>query len=111
MNAEKLAEQMRRLELLAQEIRATHLSSDESEERVRFLAREFCRISDDAQARFFVAVAAEMSSWGPQGMDGQAYYIGEHLVTCECSSEAGRQLVLSLAESVKSAQERAGARA
>lgn len=61
------------------------------------LAAQFCAMTDDAQAQFFVHVARVMGSWGSAAMDGQLSYIGRHLRTCECSTEAAREWVRGLA--------------
>ena len=66
------------------------------------LAKAFCDLSDDGQARFFVAVAKEMKGWDcPQAMQFQIGFIGGHLVTCECSTEDAREWVTLLAEAIK----------
>jgi hypothetical protein len=73
-----------------------------SDKEVISLAERFCQMDDDAQAQFFCKVAAIMDRWptGPglsHGRSGQCYYIGRHLATCTCSTEAGRELVREIA--------------
>ena len=62
---------------------------------VRRLAEAFCRMDDDRQAKFFVECARIMDAWPVEtlGRDGQAWYIGRHLATCECATESGRNLL------------------
>lgn len=62
------------------------------------LARAFCRLDDDGQARFFVEAARIMAEWPGAGMDMQAHYIGRHLRDCECSTPGGRDLVRLIAD-------------
>lgn len=64
---------------------------------VRPLAVEFCKMNDDQQAQFFVEAARIMDSWGAGKRDSQAWYIGRHLATCQCSTEEGRELVRMIA--------------
>lgn len=68
---------------------------------VQPLAEMFCTLDDDEQAKFFVAVAAEMASWGFTKQCNQTYFIGRHLATCECSTEEARRFVISLAEAIQ----------
>ena len=71
---------------------------------IRTLAEIFCNMDDDKQARFFVEVADIMGKWEPEdpqsvwiGAEGQAQAIGGHLRNCECSTEAARELIRSIA--------------
>lgn len=71
---------------------------------MRDLAHVFCQWDDDAQAKFFVAVADIMEAWGPGKLDGQAWYIGGHLRNCKCSTEAARELIRSLAHGLEKSE-------
>ena len=80
------------------------------EKRIEFdltvddIAQAFCKMDDDAQAQFFVRVAARMHAWKRAGAaDTQAHFIGKHLATCECSTHEARELVFGIAESIKEA--------
>jgi hypothetical protein len=69
----------------------TSLSAPES------LAEEFCKLDDDTQAQFFTHVARIMASWPVvAGAVFQAHAIGRHLATCECSTEAARELIRNI---------------
>lgn len=58
------------------------------------LAKAFCQLDDDAQAKFFVEVARVMGTWDvPAGRTVQAHYIGLHMSNCECSSEEAREFL------------------
>lgn len=65
----------------------------EIETTVEFLAKGFCDLDDDAQARFFVEVAREMSTWSGAGRTMQAHYIGAHLRECACSTLEARDFI------------------
>jgi hypothetical protein len=77
------------------------LASVQSQEAPEALADIFCEFDDDQQARFFVRVAAVMHGWGGGKLDMQAYYIGEHLKSCECSSPEARYLVRVIADAAE----------
>jgi hypothetical protein len=64
------------------------------------LAKAFSEFDDDAQARFFCAVAAEFSKFDGGTGAGQTVAIAGHLNTCSCSTKAGRQWIRDLAELV-----------
>ena len=61
------------------------------------LARGFCELDDDTQAKFFVEVARLMGQWGAGKAESQAFYIGRHLRTCECATDAARELIRNIA--------------
>ncbi len=56
---------------------------------VQYLAAQFAALTDDAQAQFF-CFAAEIL--GPNA-GTQAWFVGRHLMTCHCSTDAGRDFV------------------
>ncbi len=60
------------------------------------LAHLFAHLDDDSQAQFFCKVAeiAEKDYERPQ--ENQWWYVGRHLSTCECSTEAGRDVIRSI---------------
>jgi hypothetical protein len=61
------------------------------------VAEEFCQLTDDEQAKFFTHVARIMASWPVvAGAVFQAHAIGRHLATCECSTEAARELIRNI---------------
>jgi hypothetical protein len=68
------------------------------DEEARLIARRFCRMNDDQQAKFFVEVARVMGEWkAPSfGMGWQAQAIGNHLRTCECSTPAAREFIANV---------------
>lgn len=74
---------------------------------VEFLAEQFCELDDDAQAQFFVHVARIMATWkgetfGNSAAEVQAFFIGRHLATCECSTEVARELVRGIHRAMES---------
>lgn len=77
------------------------ITSDGTDAEVRALAARFCRLNDDAQARFFVEAARLMDGWGPAKASMQAHYIGRHLKECACSTSDARNLIESIAEAIK----------
>jgi hypothetical protein len=62
---------------------------------IEIAAQWFANITDDDQARFFVAVCEEAKKWkkGGLGPNHQWFQIGSHLKNCECSSEAARDMI------------------
>jgi hypothetical protein len=69
------------------------------------LAESFCELDDDDQAKFFVAVAKLMSTWPqPAAAFQQAFFIGEHLRTCACSTEEARSFVRGVYNAMASEQ-------
>lgn len=63
------------------------------------LAKAFANLDDDAQAQFFVKVAAIAESYlRPQ--ENQWWYVGRHLRECECSTEGGREVIRSIARAM-----------
>jgi hypothetical protein len=65
------------------------------------LAGLFIELDDDAQAQFFVKVAALMQSWTEHERNMQAHYIGRHLRDCRCSTEEARELVTEIFRSMQ----------
>lgn len=63
------------------------------------LARLFSEMDDDRQAQFFVHVAQCFDEYpgGRIAGETQRCFIGNHLRDCECSTEAAREWVRSLA--------------
>ncbi len=57
----------------------------------QMIAQLWWAMDDDAQAKFFCAVAALSEAEG--GVDTQGYYIGSHLATCKCATQEGRDLI------------------
>jgi hypothetical protein len=61
------------------------------------LAKLFAHLDDDSQAQFFCKVAAAAAEDFVGGnIDLQWHYIGRHLRTCACSTEAGRDVIRSI---------------
>lgn len=56
-------------------------------------AKWFCGLSDDEVCRFLVMVAADMQTWGPGRGDMFCYALSRHLMDCECSTEAAREMI------------------
>jgi hypothetical protein len=70
------------------------------------VAEEFCQLTDDEQAKFFVHVARVMAAWPVvAGSIFQAHAIGRHLATCECSTEQARELIRNIAAAMNEAGE------
>ncbi len=68
------------------------------DERSKAIAELFCAMTDDGQAQFFTHVANAMSRWGrPGAASHQAFHIGRHLRTCECSSDGARRFIEEIA--------------
>jgi hypothetical protein len=62
------------------------------------LARLFAELDDDAQAQFFVKVAAILDAtpptkWTSDVARWQAEHIGRHLAECSCSTVSGRLFI------------------
>ncbi len=78
------------------------LSGDPPDAAIREIAKTFSRMNDDQQARFFNEVAAIMKDWPTDGgMASQAYYIGRHLRTCECSTDEARIFIHDIYTAMK----------
>lgn len=72
------------------------------------LAAAFAVLDDDAQAQFFCEVARIAEAWreanpNSLGPSYQWFQIGRHLGTCECSTEAGRDMVRDIAAAMDEA--------
>lgn len=75
-------------------------------ERVRFtvevdvdvdlLAEQFAAMGDDAQAQFLCKAAERLRAAGDGAAERQGYFVGRHLATCDCSTDAGRELILAI---------------
>lgn len=81
-----------------------------SDKEVQSLAERFCAMDDDAQAKFFVEVAAIMDRWPmppSHGRSMQCWFIGRHLATCSCSTEAGREVIRDIFNSMEHKRETA----
>ncbi len=70
----------------------------EAEVSPLMLAEAFCKMVDEEQAQFFIECTAIMGRWGAGKRSQQAYYIGNHLRTCACSTDAARDLVREIAD-------------
>lgn len=57
----------------------------------------FADLNDDEQAQFLVNVARIAAETYEGTPESQWIRIGDHLATCKCSSEAGRELIRSIA--------------
>ena len=73
---------------------------------IELVARWFANISDDDQARFFVAVCEEAKKWPRDrglncGPSHQWWLIGSHLRNCECSSEEARDMIREMHEGLQ----------
>lgn len=64
---------------------------------IQRLAEIFAHMDDDKQAKFFVAAAEIMKTWGQFKFESQAQYIGGHLRNCKCSTEEARDLIRNIA--------------
>lgn len=71
----------------------------EVEVNVNHLAEQFAALTDDAQAQFLCMAAAKIKN--PVDRANQAFYVGRHLATCECSTQAGRDFVNDIAAAMK----------
>jgi hypothetical protein len=67
---------------------------------IKVLAKCFAHMNDEDQAQFFIEVAEISETWGFGG-DTQWWYVGSHLRNCECSSDAARDMIRTLAEGVE----------
>lgn len=70
---------------------------------VKLLAEQFCAMSDEEQAQFFIECAAIAAAWPTKygGAGYQWYLAGRHLSTCECSNEDAREMVRELASGIE----------
>lgn len=66
------------------------------------LAKAFASLDDDSQAQFFVKVAEHAAETFNGSADTQWWYVGRHLRECECSTEAGREVVRTIAHAMDS---------
>lgn len=69
----------------------------------RTLAALWCGMTDDDQARFFEEVGKNVSKWGTGAWDMQAHRIAEHLKTCACITDLGRNAVRGIASRLEPA--------
>lgn len=60
------------------------------------IAQCFTHLTDDEQAQFFVKVAEYAERDYPASPEQQWWYVGRHLRTCECSTEAARDLLRAI---------------
>lgn len=67
----------------------------EIELSIEAAAQWFAGITDDEQAKFFVEVARIAESF-PYRQETQWLAIGNHLMTCECSTEEAREMIRSI---------------
>lgn len=68
----------------------------------RQVAEAFCDLDDEAQAQFFIEVAAIASDWtGGLGQDWQWWKVGRHLRDCSCATEEARDVVRSMADGIQ----------
>jgi hypothetical protein len=58
-------------------------------------AKWFAGLDDDEQSKFFVAVCRAIAIPSSQ-MESQWMAIGNHLATCECSTEDAREMIRSI---------------
>jgi hypothetical protein len=85
--AEELEAAVARLREMSDDPRAT-------DAEVASMALRWTNLDDDSQARFFVECARIMSGWEKPGAAGtQGYFIGRHLLNCECSTLEARELL------------------
>lgn len=68
---------------------------------VELLAKQFANLDDDAQAQFFCIAAKYLKDYSDNALSDQAYYIGKHLKTCECSTPEGRQFISEINSSME----------
>lgn len=59
-------------------------------------AEWFAALDDDHQSKFFVAVASIAAKTYENRAESQWLAIGNHLATCECSTEEARELIRSI---------------
>ena len=67
----------------------------------KLLAMAFCGMTDDEQAQFFEAVGQVLKTWPGPARDRQAYAVGKHMRSCVCIGDAGREFLLSIAETIR----------
>lgn len=65
------------------------------------LAALYCKMDDDAQARFYCECARLMREWGAGKASMQNHYIGRHLATCECSTDDGRTMLREIVSAME----------
>jgi len=58
-------------------------------------AEWFAGLDDDQMCKFFVKIAQEVQETYPtsSAANNQWYYLGGHLRSCECSTEAAREMI------------------
>ncbi len=59
-------------------------------------AKWFAGLNDDEQSKFFVSVCANMQDVSAAQRETQWFAIGNHLATCECSTEEAREMIRSI---------------
>ncbi|KKN41455.1 hypothetical protein LCGC14_0723260 [marine sediment metagenome] len=73
------------------------------------LAKAFCNLDDDQQAKFFVEVVRIAGDWGTSNAaEHQALAIGRHLKTCSCSTEGARDFIRSIEYGIGREEDAAG---
>lgn len=81
-------------------MKATVTRTLEIELTVEDVAAWFAGVDDETQAQFFIEVAKHAASWKAHG-GYQWYSVGRHLRTCECSTEAARELIRTIHSGVE----------
>ena len=64
----------------------------EVELSIEVAAQWFAGLNDDEQSKFFVEVARAAESF-PYRQETQWLAVGNHLATCECSTENAREMI------------------
>lgn len=79
------------------------LGSTNLDDEAADIAARFCELDDDHQAKVFVNIAKIMDSWprGSFARHSQAHFIGGHLRNCPCSTDEARELILEIADAIK----------
>lgn len=72
------------------------------------IAGAFCALDDDAQAQFFVHVAAKMRTWGHGKSDMQRLYIAHHLRDCSCTTDEAREWIADVADEMRATRQQKG---
>src|SRR5262245_12295613 len=83
-------------------VRSRITVTTEIELSIEKAAEWFCGLTDDDQAKFFVAVAELANNW-PRPAAFQWAYVGGHLRNCECSTEDARDMIRAIYHNMETA--------
>ncbi len=70
------------------------------------LAKAFIEMNDEEQVDFFVEVARLMADWPAHAREMQKHYIARHLATCDCATDAAREMLCDIVDTMRRERDR-----